>query len=110
MKNLINDGNPTSAWHGITHAGLLRRCVDATPGESAAMSTAASLMLAGDCTHAEWDAAERALHAVESRICAAWEREHGEPRRNRHGQIAGGVHPALRARFIGVVDAETDGR
>ena len=92
---MINNGNQTNVWHGITHDELLRRCAQATTDEAAAMSTAASLMLAGDCTEPDWLAAERALRAVEQRLCAAWEAERGAPRLNRHGQYHGGQHPAL---------------
>lgn len=69
MKNLINNGQPTQTWHGITAASLLRRCEQATPEEAAAMSTVASLMHAGEpISEAEWMAAESALHAVEKRL------------------------------------------
>lgn len=96
MKNLINNGSATSIWNGIPHDYLVRRCEQATAEEASAMSTAVALMVAGECSHEEWEAALRALHGVEQRLSADWEREHGEPVRNRHGQILGGVHPALR--------------
>lgn len=91
----INNGNATNIWHGISHNHLIRRCAQAMADEAAAMSTAASLMMAGECTADEWHAAERALKAVEQRLREAWEAEHGQPRLNRHGQYHGGQHPAL---------------
>lgn len=96
MSDYINDGNATTMWNGISHNYLLKRCADATPDEAATMSTAASLMAAGECTHAEWNSARAALAAVEQRLCEVWEHEHGEPRRNKAGRIIGGEHPALR--------------
>lgn len=93
MKNLINNGQPTQAWHGITAAALLRRCEQAAPEEAAAMSTVASLMHAGEpISEAEWMAAEGAMHAVEKRLV---ENYTGEVKLNRYGQPHGGVHPAL---------------
>lgn len=91
----INGGRPTRVWHGITDAELLLRCAQATPDEAAAMSTAAALMVHGECTEEEWCAAMRALHAVETRLIAEWEARHGKPRLNRFGRPYGGQHPAL---------------
>lgn len=96
MTNIINNGQPTNRWNGISHTTLLARCEQATPEEAAAMSTAASLMLAGECSTFEWDAAMVALASVERRLCAEWEAQHGAPRCNRNGRILGGEHPALR--------------
>jgi len=96
MKNLINNGQPTQAWHGITAAALLRRCEQALPEEAEAMSTVAALMHAGEpISEAEWMAAESAMHAVEKRLI---ENYTGEVKLNRYGQPHGGAHPALRAK------------
>lgn len=95
MTNHINDGQPTNIWHGITAAGLLRRCADATEEHARAMSLVASLMDAGEpITSEEFAAAEIALHATEAAIVAAYT---GPVKLNRHGQPYGGIHPALAA-------------
>jgi len=97
-KTLINDGNPTTVWHGYTHMRLLTLCREASVEETRIMAFAASLMLAGECTVEEWEAAENTARAVEKRMCEEWEKTHGEPRRNRHGQYYGGHHPGLEIR------------
>lgn len=52
-------------------------------------------MVAGECSYEEWGQAVEALRNVEDRLCAAWEAEHGEPKRGKDGHILGGKHPAL---------------
>ena len=91
----INNGNATTIWNGISHNHLLARCDQASECEASAMSAAAGLMLAGDCSQSEWDEAMAALYAVEARICAEWEEKNGAPLLNRYGQILGGAHPVL---------------
>ena len=94
MSN-INNGEATTLWNGISSNLLLARCEQATAEEAEAMSFAASLMLAGECSYEDWAAATTALRAVESRLCAAWEADNGAPLTNRFGHIIGGQHPAL---------------
>jgi len=96
MSKFINNGEPTSIWRGIRSGYFVRLCAQATELEAQAMSYVASQMLAGEVTEEEFHAAERAMHAVERRLCAEWERDHGEPVLNRCGRIIGGEHPALR--------------
>lgn len=95
MSNLINNGQATTIWNGISHTYLITRCAQATPDEADAMSTAASLMVAGECSYEEFNAARTALASVEDRMCAEWEKINGKPVRNRNGQILGGSHPAI---------------
>lgn len=88
----INNGNATTIWHGITHNELLRRCAQATEEEACAMSFAAAMMVAGECSEQDWLAAEQAFNAVEKRLVANYA---GEVKLNRYGRPHGGVHPAL---------------
>ena len=89
----INFGMPTTKWHGITAEQLLRRCAQASEEQAQAMSLLAGLMHAGErITTREFAAAAVALHEVERRLIESWT---GEVPVNRHGQAAGGQHPAL---------------
>lgn len=94
--NKINNGNATTMWQGISHGYLLSRCNQATPNQASAMSAAASLMIAGECSESDWADARAALAEVEFRLCAEWEAENGAPLKNRFGMLLGGHHPALR--------------
>lgn len=90
----INDGKPTALWNGLSADLFLRRCAQAEPDEAQAMSHVASLMHAGEpVTSEEFEAARRALLAVEKRLIKNYT---GEVKLNRNGQPIGGIHPALR--------------
>lgn len=92
MGEFINNGQATTMWHGISSARFVRRCAQATEQEAQAMSYVASLMMAGEVTEEEFNAAETALNAVERRLIESYT---GEVKLNRHGQPFGGIHPAL---------------
>lgn len=63
-----------------------------TDAEAAAYGLAASLAAAQEPDRAAWAAGVNALRAAEARAIASYQ---GEVKLNRHGQPAGGVHPAL---------------